>query len=123
MQVSRSSPPTALPSPEPSLRRAGAAVALPRWLYLPALLGTAFVLLPLAAIVARVDWANFGSLVTSESSLDALRLSLKTSVASTVACLVIGVPMAALLARHDGRLVGVLRSLVLIPLVLPPVVS
>ncbi|MGI8522510.1 MAG: ABC transporter permease [Nocardioides sp.] len=95
----------------------------PRWLYLPALFGTAFVLVPLVAIVARVDWAHFGALVSSGSSLDALQLSLKTSTVSTFACLVIGVPMAVVLARHDGRGAGLLRSLVLLPLVLPPVVS
>ena len=47
-------------------------VDLPRWVYLPALLGAAFVLLPLVAVVARVDWAHFLDLVTSEDSQAAL---------------------------------------------------
>jgi molybdate transport system permease protein len=99
------------------------AVDLPRWVYLPAVLGAAFVLLPLVAVVAKVDWPHFLDLVTSEDSRAAFWLSLRTSVASTVACIVLGVPMAMVLARSDFRLLGVLRSLVLLPLVLPPVVG
>lgn len=99
------------------------AVALPRWIYVPALLGAVLVLLPLVAIVLRVDWANFGSLITSESSRDALLLSLRTSAASTGLCVLIGVPMAVVLARTRFRGQGLVRSFVLLPLVLPPVVG
>jgi len=98
-------------------------VDLPRWVYLPALLGATFVLLPLVAIVAKVDWSSFLTLITSEDSQAALWLSLRTSAASTLACVVVGVPMALVLARWDFRYLGVLRSLVLLPLVLPPVVG
>ncbi len=98
-------------------------VGLPRWAYLPAAAAAAFVLLPLVAMLARVDWANFGSLVTSESSRAALGLSLRTSTAATLVCLVLGVPLAVVLARTTfvGR--DLLRALVLLPLVLPPVVG
>jgi molybdate transport system permease protein len=99
------------------------AVDLPRWAYVPALVGVAFVLLPLVAIVAKVDWPSFVDLITSEDSRAALALSLRTSVASTVACIVLGVPLALVLARWDFRYLGLLRSLVLLPLVLPPVVG
>ena len=98
-------------------------VGVPRWVYVPALAGAAFVLLPLVAIVAKVDWAHFGSLITSESSRAAFWLSLKTSTASTLLCVVFGVPMALVLARRDFPGLGVLRALVLLPLVLPPVVG
>lgn len=98
-------------------------VGLPRWLYLPAALGALFVLLPLVAMVSRVDWSDFGSLVTSESSRDALWLSLRTSATSTVLCVLLGVPMAVVLARTQFRGQGLVRSLVLLPLVVPPVVS
>ncbi len=96
---------------------------LPRWVYLPAGLGAAFVLLPLVAIVTKVDWANFLDLITSDASRDALLLSLRTSTASTVLCIVIGVPMAMVLARTQFRGQSLVRSLVLLPLVLPPVVG
>ena len=96
---------------------------IPRWLYLPAAVGSAFVLLPLVAIVARVDWTSFLDLITSDASQDALWLSLRTSVASTVLCILFGTPMAVVLARTSFPGQGVLRSLVLLPLVLPPVVG
>ena len=98
-------------------------VALPRWVYLPAALATAFVALPLVAIAVRVDWSRFGSLITSPPSRAALLLSLRTATASTLLCLILGVPLALVLARHRGTLARVLRPLILLPLVLPPVVG
>ncbi|WP_353846975.1 ABC transporter permease [Nocardioides sp. LMS-CY] len=98
-------------------------VGLPGWIFVPAVLGAALVMLPLAGMVSRVDWNSFLSLVTSDSALTALWLSLRTSVASTLLCLAFGVPMALVLARTSFRGQGVIRSLVLLPLVLPPVVG
>ncbi|NLG56308.1 MAG: molybdate ABC transporter permease subunit [Rhodococcus sp.] len=96
---------------------------LPAWIYAPAALGALFVILPLVAILATVDWPRFGELVTSESSVAALQLSLKAATVSTLCCILLGVPMAAVLARSSFPGIQVLRSLVLLPLVLPPVVG
>ncbi|MCU1517988.1 MAG: molybdenum transporter permease [Pseudarthrobacter sp.] len=96
---------------------------VPRWIYAIAAAGGIFVLLPLAAMVAKVNWPQFIPLVTSESSLTALGLSLRTSAASTVLCVVLGVPLALVLARGHFRGQSLLRSFVLLPLVLPPVVG
>ena len=96
---------------------------LPRWVFVVAALGAGFVLLPLAAMTTRVDWLRFGELITSESSIAAFWLSLKTSGASTLACIVLGVPMALVLARTRFPGQGVVRAFVLLPLVLPPVVG
>lgn len=98
-------------------------VGLPRWVYLPAAAGAAFVALPVVALALRVDWARFGQLVTSPDSQTALLLSLRTAAASTLLCLVLGVPLALVLARHQNRAVRFLRPIVLLPLVLPPVVG
>jgi molybdate transport system permease protein len=98
-------------------------VGLPRWVYLPAAAGAVFVALPVVALAARVDWARFGHLVTSPASQAALLLSLRTATASTLLCLVLGVPLALVLARHQNRAVRLLRPIVLLPLVLPPVVG
>ena len=65
-----------------------------------------FVVLPLVAMVSRVDWAQFLPLITSESSLAALGLSLRTSAASTLLCVVLGVPMALVLARTRSPVSG-----------------
>ncbi len=96
---------------------------LPRWVYVPAGVGTVFVVLPLLAIAVKVDWPNFWSLITSSSSQTALFLSLKTAAASTALCVLLGVPMALVLARSTARPVRLLRPLILLPLVLPPVVG
>ena len=96
---------------------------LPRWVFVVAVLGAAFVLLPLVAMTTRVDWLRFGELITSESSQAAFWLSLQTSGASTLLCLILGVPMALVLARTRFPGQPVVRALVLLPLVLPPVVS
>ncbi|MFT4164884.1 MAG: ABC transporter permease [Microlunatus sp.] len=90
---------------------------------LPAGLGALFILLPLVAMTTRVDWTRFGELITSESSVAALRLSLQTSLSATVLCIVFGVPMAMVLAREQFPGQQLMRSLVLLPLVLPPVVG
>ncbi len=90
---------------------------------MPAVLGAVFVVLPLIAVAAKVDWSRFLDLISSESSVTALVLSLKTATASTVLCVVLGVPMALVLARSGSRLVRWTRPLILLPLVLPPVVG
>lgn len=98
-------------------------VGLPRWLFVPALLAVLFVALPVASLATRIDWSEFGALITSDAALSALGLSLRTSAASTVLCLLFGVPLAVVLARSELRGLGALRSVVLLPLVLPPVVG
>lgn len=98
-------------------------MGLPGWVFVPAAAGAVFVLLPLVAMCTRVDWAHFGDLITSESSVAALLLSLRTSAAATGLCILFGVPMALVLARTTFPGQRLLRSLVLLPLVLPPVVG
>nr|WP_211838304.1 ABC transporter permease [Arachnia propionica] len=78
------------------------------------------VALPLAGLLSRVPWPGLWELLTSQSSLAALQLSILTASVSTVFCIVLGTPMALILARHGLRW---LRPLVLLPLVLPPVVG
>ncbi|MDH6284792.1 molybdate transport system permease protein [Rhodococcus sp. LBL1] len=96
---------------------------LPAWIFVPAAVGSLLVVLPLVAMLVGVDWSNFISLVTSESSLAALELSLKTASVSTLLCVVLGVPMALVSARCRFPGLAALRALVLLPLVLPPVVG
>ncbi|MDV3126269.1 ABC transporter permease [Mycobacterium sp. 21AC1] len=96
---------------------------LPRWIYLPAAFAAAFVVLPLVAVALKVDWPRFWSLISSDSSTAALLLSLRTAAVSTLLCVLLGVPLALVLARSEGRFVRFTRPLILLPLVLPPVVG
>ncbi|HXV94572.1 MAG TPA: ABC transporter permease [Pseudonocardia sp.] len=96
---------------------------MPRLLYVPAVLAFALVALPVLGLVLRADWPRMPELLLSESALDALRLSLLTGAVSTLLCVLLGGPLAVVLARGRLRGLRVLRSLVLLPLVLPPVVG
>lgn len=96
---------------------------VPWWLPVPAVVGGLFVVVPVLAMVGRVDWSSFVALVTAPASTTALGLSLGTAAAATGVSFVLGYPLAVLFARSASRWVGVLRALVLLPLVLPPVVG
>ncbi len=90
---------------------------------MPALAGLVFLVLPLAGLLVRAPWSTLPQRLTAPGVLAALRLSLTTATLATLVCLVLGVPLAWLLART--RLPGrrFVRALVTVPLVLPPVVG
>jgi molybdate transport system permease protein len=95
----------------------------PLILAVPALLGLAFLVLPLAGLLIRAPWATLPQRMLAPGVLQALRLSLLTASVATLVCLLLGVPLAWLLARttFPGR--RLVRALVTVPLVLPPVVG
>lgn len=107
--------------------RHGTGVGLPVWMWVPAGLGFLLIALPVAGLLWEADWPAMPRLLTSEAALDALRLSLLTATVSTVLCLLFGGPLAVVLARgrldRAPRLLRAVRSVVLLPLVLPPVVG
>ncbi|MEU6537193.1 molybdate ABC transporter permease subunit [Streptomyces sp. NPDC047000] len=92
-------------------------------LLLPALAGLAFLLLPLIALLVRAPWSTLPGQLSSTEVWQALRLSLVSATAATAVSLVLGVPLAWLLARVDFPGRGLVRALVTLPLVLPPVVG
>lgn len=95
----------------------------PALLVVPAALGTALLVVPLVAMVAATPWSQLPSQLASEPLREALWLSLLTSTVAMLVCLVLGLPLAWLLARVDFRGRGAVRALVTVPLVLPPVVA
>ncbi|WP_426321150.1 ABC transporter permease [Microbacterium sp. E-13] len=96
---------------------------VPRVLAVPAVVGLALLVLPLGALVLRVEWPTLWTDVTSPQALSALGLSLATGAVATAVCVVLGVPLALLIARSPVRSAAVLRALVTVPLVLPPMVG
>jgi molybdate transport system permease protein len=88
-----------------------------------ALVGAAFVILPLLGLVARAPWSDAWSLLTGETALTALRLSIVVSLLAALVSVLLGAPLGWVLARarFPGR--SVLRAVVVLPLVLPPVVA
>ncbi|MCK1820727.1 ABC transporter permease [Streptomyces sp. XM83C] len=96
---------------------------MPGALLVPALVGLAFLLLPLLALLLRAPWSSMPELLTSTEVWQALRLSLICASAATAVSLVVGVPLAWLLARAEFPGRRLVRALVTLPLVLPPVVG
>ena len=88
-----------------------------------AAIGLAFFALPLVGLLTRAPWSDLPDLLTSDVVLDALRLSLIASLAATALSALLGVPLALMLARAEFPGRSVLRGLILLPLVLPPVVA
>ncbi len=89
----------------------------------PAVLAFAFLLLPLLALVVRAPWRSLPELLLSQEVGQALRLSLVCASSATLLCLLLGVPLAWVLARADFPGRKLVRALVTVPLVLPPVVG
>ncbi|MQA16590.1 MAG: molybdate ABC transporter permease subunit [Pseudonocardiaceae bacterium] len=104
-------------------RRARRAGGLPALLVLPALAGLAFLVVPLAGLIVAAPWGTLLDRLADPAVLGALQLSLVAASAATALCLVCGVPLAWLLARSELPGLRVVRSLVTVPLVLPPVVG
>ena len=107
-------------------RRRGAAdtgTGTPLALAAPAVLGVLLLILPLLALITRASWSTLWQDITSQTALDALRLSLISGLAATALCLALGLPLALLMARSGPRVSALLRALVAVPLVLPPMVG
>ncbi|TCJ93807.1 molybdate ABC transporter permease subunit [Nocardia alba] len=95
----------------------------PLILVLPAVCALAFLVLPMIGLLVRAPWRTLPERLTSAEVGQALRLSLICATSATAVCLVLGIPLAWLLARGEVPFLGFLRALVTVPLVLPPVVG
>ncbi len=97
---------------------------VPRWIALPAACAVLFLLVPFIALLLRIDWVQFPHLFTQALGSQALALSLRTCLASTLVCIIVGLPLALVCARaRDTWWSRLLRSMVTLPMVLPPVVA
>lgn len=85
--------------------------------------GLALFAVPLVGLVARVPWGSLPELLASEVVIDAFRLSLVASLSATAIAFVLGVPLAWVLARLEFPGRALVRAIVTLPLVLPPVVG
>jgi molybdate transport system permease protein len=101
----------------------GALGRIPLLLLVPAVLASALLVVPTLSLVLQTPWGELLSQVSSTAVLQALWLTALASVATVVLCMLLGTPLAWLLARVDFRGRALLRAAVLVPLVLPPVVA
>ena len=95
----------------------------PAVLLVPAVVGVALLVVPLATLVLDTSWRTLPEHLGSEAVREALVITALSSGLTVIACMVLGTPLAWLLARVDFRGRRVVRALVLVPLVLPPVVA
>ncbi|WP_030327406.1 molybdate ABC transporter permease subunit [Micromonospora parva] len=96
---------------------------VPAALLIPAGVGLLFLVLPLVGLVIRAPWTTLPQRLTEPGALTALRLSVQTATLATALCLLLGVPLAWVLARVEFPGRRLVRALVTVPLVLPPVVG
>lgn len=96
---------------------------IPRTAILLAGVAVAFVVLPVVGLAVRAPWAEAGRRLSSPESLEAIGLSLAVATAATSVALLLGVPLAVVLARTSFPGRGLIRGAVILPVVLPPVVA
>ena len=88
-----------------------------------AAVGLAFLLVPFVALLQQAPWSDMADLLRQPVVTDALRISLVSAVSATAIALVVGVPLAWVLARAEFPGRAWARALVTLPMVLPPVVG
>jgi molybdate transport system permease protein len=86
-------------------------------------LGLGLFVVPFVGLLGRVPWSDLTELLASDVMIDALRLSMIASISATAIALLLGVPLAWLLARVEFPGRAIVRGVVTLPLVLPPVVG
>ncbi len=96
---------------------------IPAGIAVLAAMGALFVTLPLVALLVRTPWSDLSGSLSRSGAWTALRVSLVVSLAAAALSVLLGVPLAFVLARSrvPGR--ALLRAVALLPLVLPPVVG
>ena len=103
-------------------RRGRARSPLPVLVTALAVLGACAIVLPLVGMGTRVSWGQLPQLLATPSAQAALWLSIRTCLTSTAICVVLGVPLALLLARSWPG-VRIARILAVLPMTMPPVVA
>ncbi|MCH1514483.1 MAG: molybdate ABC transporter permease subunit [Acidimicrobiales bacterium] len=96
---------------------------IPRTVVLIATISILFLLSPLIGLLQRMPWSGLTNLLGSEIILDAFLLSLFVSFSAALVVFTFGIPIAWVLARSNFPFMKLLRAVVLLPMVLPPVVG
>ncbi len=95
----------------------------PSALIAPALLALLLLALPVIGLLQRAPWSTLLDRLSDDTVVDAVRVSLVVSLSAAGLCLVLGLPLAWVLARVELPAHRLVRALVMLPMVLPPVVG
>ena len=88
-----------------------------------AALAVLVIAVPLLGLLQQTPWSTLTTRLAGPESLTALRVSLIVSTVSATVAAVLGFPLAWILARYDSRAHQIVRAIILVPMVLPPVVG
>jgi len=102
---------------------AASGIAPPRSVIVLGSIGLTLLVLPLIGLTVRSPWGQIGALITDPVVLEALRLSLVSSLASLGVAVILGVPLALVFARYEFPGKPFIRALAVLPMVMPPVVG
>ncbi len=83
----------------------------------------ALLIIPIVGLLQRAPWSSLGSRLLADAVVEAMRVSLVVSMSAMSLCFLLGLPLAYLLARVDSWILRLVRVMVLLPMVLPPVVA
>lgn len=97
-------------TPRPALAAAAIGLAL-------------LIALPAASLLMRAPWRQFGSILGGDGVRQAALLSLLTSVSAAAIAVAFGVPLGVALGRARFKGLALVRGIVAVPVVLPPVVG
>ena len=95
----------------------------PKSLLALAVVGIVLLTLPIVAIFVRMPWTSLGEIITDDTNRTALVLSLRTSLIATLLSVLVGIPIAYIIANHTFPGARIFRALCVLPMVLPPVVG
>ncbi|MGI9613467.1 MAG: molybdate ABC transporter permease subunit, partial [Acidimicrobiales bacterium] len=104
-------------------RRVATPGDVPRSVILLAAIGLVVLSVPLAGLLLDAPWGRLSALLLTSETLTAARVSLIVSLSAAALSVLIGVPAAFVLARTDFAGKAIVRTIVTVPLVLPPVVT
>jgi molybdate transport system permease protein len=89
----------------------------------PAAVAVGFLAIPLLGLLGQTPWRHLAAELTTPLVVEALRLSLVCSLGAVAVSVLLGVPLAWLLARVEFPGRNLVRALTTLPMVLPPVVG
>jgi molybdate transport system permease protein len=95
--------------------------SVPKIIWAGASIGFTFLLVPFVGLSQRAPWSSFVQIVTEETVLKSISLSMIIATCSAFICLILGIPLGWVLAKADFRGLKLVRAIVLLPMVLPPV--
>ncbi|OUV77870.1 MAG: molybdenum ABC transporter permease subunit [Acidimicrobiaceae bacterium TMED130] len=95
--------------------------SIPKGIWIIAVIGFVFLLLPFIGLAQRTPWSSFVDIATEETVLQSIGLSMIVATCSAGICLLLGIPLGWVLAKAKFKGIKFVRSIVLLPMVLPPV--